>query len=238
MAPTIIPEPGSVPNVAQDAKQALQTLKSGGVVVVPMDVGYTLLASTSAGISKIFTAKGRREGHNIGIIGTYKQHREIHALPEAKFEFTRVMTEVMGMVAGLIAKFDPNDSHSRLAKLDKATLSQVTKDDTVSIAVAEGPFVRELGRLCDAETDGMLIFGTSANATGQGQHFRVEDIEASVLEHVDLVVDYGLQKWHRYGYGGINFDVENMRTLRAGAGYEVFEDRAKRWFPHLWKEAE
>lgn len=52
----------------------------------------------------------------------------------------------------------------------------------------------------------MLMFGTAANVTGQGQRFRIEDIEAAVLEHVDLVVDYDLQKWHMYGCGAVNFE--------------------------------
>lgn len=237
MAPRVIPEPGNVPSVSRDAQLAYQTLKSGGVIIAPTDVGYALMTSTQAGIKRIFVAKGRLQGHNIGIIGTYQQHREIHVLPESKFELTRVLTEDMGMLVGIIAKFDPKDLHPRLAALDTFTLSQVTKGDTISIAVPEGPFLRELGRLCDADPQGMLMFGTSANYTGQGQRFRVEDIEPAVLAHVDLVVDYGLQKWHAYGRGGVNFDAENMKVLRMGAGYEVFRDRILRWFPHLLEDA-
>jgi tRNA A37 threonylcarbamoyladenosine synthetase subunit TsaC/SUA5/YrdC len=237
MSPRTIPEPGKVPNVSQDALQAYQTLKSGGVIIAPTDVGYALITSTQAGINRIFAAKGRRRDHNIGIIGTYQQHREIHLLPESKFEMTRVLTEDMGMIVGIIAKFDSKNLHPRLAALDKDTLAQVTKGDTVSIAVPEGPFLRELGRLCDADPEGMLMFGTSANLTGQGQRFRVEDVEPAVVACVDLVVDYGLQKWHVYGRGGVNFDAENMQVLRMGAGYEIFRERILRWFPQLLAEA-
>ncbi|KAM4055765.1 telomere recombination domain-containing protein [Hirsutella rhossiliensis] len=237
MAPRIIPETGNVPHVCHDAQQAYQTLKSGGVIIAPTDVGYALMASTQAGIQRVFAAKGRRQDHNIGIIGTYQQHREIHLLPESKFELTRVLTEDMGMIIGIIAKFDSENLHPRLAALDKLTLCQVTKRDTISIAVPEGPFLRELGRLCDIDPLGMLIFGTSANLTGQGQRFRVEEVEPSVLASVDLVVDYGLQKWHMYGRGGVLFDAENMQVLRMGAGCEVCRDRILRWFPHLLEEA-
>ena len=236
MAPRIIPGPGNVPNVSHDAQQAYQTLKSGGVIVAPTDVGYALMTSTQAGIQRIFAAKGRQPGHNIGIIGTYQQHRQIHVLPESKFEMTRVLTEEMSMIVGIIAKFDSKNLHPRLAALDTLTLSQVTKGDTVSIAVPEGPFLQELGRLIDTDPQGMLMFGTSANLTGQGQRFRVEDVEPTVLASLDLIVDYGLQKWHVYGRGGVNFDAENMKVLRMGAGYEVFRDRILRWFPHLLEE--
>ena len=149
MSPRIIPSPGSIPNISHDAKKAYEVLKSGGAIIAPTDVGYALMASTQAGIQRIFAAKDRRQGHNIGIIGTYRQHREIHVLPESKFELTRVLTEDMDMIVGLIAKFDTENLHPRLAKLDQSTLDQVTKGDTVSIAVPEGKFLRELGRLCD-----------------------------------------------------------------------------------------
>ncbi|GAT30103.1 hypothetical protein RIB2604_03300750 [Aspergillus luchuensis] len=225
MAPRFIPEKGTAPNVPRDAKLTHDTLKSGGVVIIPTDVGYALLTSTQAGVQRIFSAKDRREGHNIGIIGTYKQHREIHLLSEAKFEMTRVLTDDMAMIVGIIAKYDTENLHPRLAALEPATLSQVTKGDTVSIAVPEGPFLRELGRLCDDDP------------TGQGQRFRVEDIEPKVINAVDLVVDYGLQKWQVYKRGGMNFDAENMKVLRKGAGYEVFRDRMLRWFPRLLEEA-
>ncbi|KAL6232689.1 hypothetical protein BDW75DRAFT_247030 [Aspergillus navahoensis] len=237
MAPQYIPKPGTSPSTPRDAKETYDTLRCGGVVIIPTDVGYALLTSTQAGIQRIFSAKDRQEGHNIGIIGTYKQHREIHVLSEAKFEMTRVLTEDMAMIVGIIAKYDTENLHPRLAALDPATLSQVTKGDTVSIAVPEGPFLRELGRLCDEDLDGMLTFGTSANLTGQGQRFRIEDIEPRVIDAVDLVVDYGLQKWQAYRRGGVNFDAENMEVLRKGAGYEVFRDRMLRWFPHLLEEA-
>lgn len=237
MSPQIIPSPGLAPNVPHDAKKTYEVLKSGGAAIVPTDVGYALLTTTQVGVQRIFAAKSRREGHNIGIIGTYKQHRQIHVLPEAKFEMTRVLTEDMSMIIGIIAKYDAENLHPRLAALDPITLSQVTKGDTVSIAVPEGPFLQELGRLCDEDLEGMLTFGTSANLSGQGQRFRIEDIEPRVIEAVDLVVDYGLQKWHAYGCDGMNFDAESMKVLRKGAGYEVFHDRMLRWFPHLLKEA-
>lgn len=233
MTPHTIPEAGRVPNVQQDAQLAYQTLKAGGVIIAPTEVGYALMTATPGGIHKIFAAKGRRAEHNIGVIGTYRQHREIHVLPESKFELTRVLTEDLGMIIGIIAKYDATNLHPRLAALDPSTLAQVTKGDSISIAVPEGPFLKELGRLCDNDPQGMLVFGTSANLTGQGQRFRCEDVEPAVVEAADLVINYGLQKWHEYGCGGVNFDVHNMKVLREGAGYDVFKDRILRWFPEL-----
>lgn len=129
------------------------------------------------------------------------------------------MTEEMGIMVGIVAPFDADNLHPQLAALDKTTLDQVTKGNTVCVVISEGPFCRELVRLCEGQ--GVLVFGTSANATGQGQRFRVEDVGDEVLAHADLVVNYGLQKWHTYGSGAVNFDAENMRVLRKGVAWEV-----------------
>lgn len=110
----------------------------------------------------------------------YQQHREIHLLPPLKFELTRVLTEDMGVIIEIIAEFDSESLHSRSAVRDKATLSQVTNGDTVSIAIPEAPFLRELSRLCDIEAQGMLMFGTSANLAGQEQRFRIEVKESTM----------------------------------------------------------
>lgn len=103
MTPQIVPPPGSPPNIIRDALQSYKVLKAGGVILAPTDAGYALLTSTQAGIQRIFASKNRRQDHNIGVIGTYHQHRQLHILPESKFEMTRVLTEDMGMIVGLVA---------------------------------------------------------------------------------------------------------------------------------------
>ncbi|KAI9712749.1 MAG: hypothetical protein M1820_001371 [Bogoriella megaspora] len=222
----IIPAPGDLPHVRKDAVAAFQILKAGGIIIVPTDVGYGIMSSSAEGIPKAFTAKGRAPGHTLGIIGTYKQHLMLHDLPPEKFEITRVITQELSPTLAVVARYKKD--HPRLQKLSKQTIERVTKGDTLGIAIPEGPFLRELGRLNDE--DGQLMVGSSANLSGQGQKFRIEDIEPEILDCADLVVDYGLQRYWNYSRAGTNFDMDNMRVLRIGAGYEVFRYRMKKWF--------
>ncbi|KAK5635848.1 hypothetical protein RRF57_011560 [Xylaria bambusicola] len=92
----------------------------------------------------------------------------------------------------------------------------------------ESPFMWELGRLNDEA--GQLMVSSSAKLTGTGQKLRVQDLEEQVYELADLLVDYGLQRYHRYQRLGTIIDVENMCILRIGAGYEIFRERVKQWF--------
>ncbi|KAF8150403.1 hypothetical protein K438DRAFT_441109 [Mycena galopus ATCC 62051] len=227
----IIPIPGTFPDVGRDALEAHKVLKNGGVVIVPTDVGYGLVSNSAEGIERAFAAKQRKMGHTLGLIGTYQQHAELHILSDdeaehrRKLEMTRAMTRDMGAVLALVAPF--RRDHPRLKQFSGMTLERLEKNGTLGIAIGEGPFLTELGRLNDE--DGLLMVGSSANLTGEGQKYRVEDIEPEVLEAADLVVDYGLQKWHLYQRPGTNFDVYNMKVLRIGANYEVFRERMRKW---------
>ncbi|KAF9735479.1 hypothetical protein PMIN01_06884 [Paraphaeosphaeria minitans] len=141
--------------------------------------------------------------------GTYLQHNQLHILsddPEEhqrRLDLTHALTKDMGATLGIMGKLRAD--HPRLQQLSTATLARLSDEG------------------------GLLMVGSSANLTGQGQKYRVEDIEPEVLEAVDLVVDYGLQKWQLYRKPGSSFDFYNMKLLRVGANYEVFRERMQKW---------
>ncbi len=224
--PRGIPAPGVVPDVQRDAREAFEVLKAGGVIIAPIDTGYGIMSCSAEGIERAFTAKQRKSGHTIGVIGTYKTHEQLHILPPEKFEITRVITQGMNSMLAVVARF--RKDHPRIAALTPATLDRATKGDTLGIGIAECPFLRELGRLNDE--DGQLMVGSSANLTGRGQKYLVEDIEPEVFESADLIVDYGLQRYHRYQRSGTIIDMDNMRVIRIGANYEVFRERLRKWW--------
>lgn len=72
------------------------------------------------------------------------------------------------------------------------------------------------------------MVGSSANLSGGGQKFRVEDIEDEVKEAADLIVDYDLQRYHVYGRASLIMDFGQMKALRMGSCYELFRER-------MWK---
>lgn len=226
-APQIIPLPGEFPDVKRDAAKAFQILKAGGVVITPTDVGYGMMAASVEAIERAFEAKQRRAGHSLGIIGTYDLHVKLHDLPPEKYRITRTFSEDMGMTIAVVAKMKA-DIENLLPQHLLPSLDKMTKNGTLGIAICEGPFQRELGRL--NEEAGQIMIGSSANLTGQGQKFQVQDIEPEVLQAADLVVDYGRQKWHLYGRAGTTIDLDSERVLRIGANYEVIGEKLTDWF--------
>ncbi|MQY40843.1 hypothetical protein SRB17_88760 [Streptomyces sp. RB17] len=68
------------------------------------------------------------------------------------------------------------------------------------------------------------VLGSSANLTGTGTKFRVADIQQPILDAVDLVINYGLRKYHLYGRSSTIIDFTTMEVVRIGTCYELISD--------------
>jgi len=91
-----------------------------------------------------------------------------------------------------------------------------------------GPFHREITRLSlERET---LLFGSSANLSMHGTKFRVEDMEPEITAIADLIVDYGLMKYHLWKASSTLLDCETLQVVRHGSCFENIADILKRHF--------
>ena len=88
--------------------------------------------------------------------------------------------------------------------------------------VNAGPFHAEICRLARQEVH--PLFGSSANMTGTGTKFRVEDIQPGLRAVADHIVDYGLRKYHVYRRSATLIDFTTMEVVRVGACYELIAD--------------
>ena len=220
--PPVIPAPGELPDAKRDAARAFAVLQSGGIIVTPTDVGYGMMATSVEAIERGFAAKGRKLGHTLGIIGTYNLQTKLHDVPPEKSLIVRTLSEELRLTVGVVAKLN----ESMLPLLP--AIDKVTKNGTVAMVIGESEFQRELARL--VEEHGLIMVGSSANLSGHGQKFSVQDIEPEVIEAMDLIVDYGCQKWHLYGRASTIIDLDHEKVLRMGANYEVVREKLINWF--------
>ncbi|KAF5597951.1 DHBP synthase like alpha beta domain-containing protein [Fusarium pseudocircinatum] len=211
------PRPGELPDAKRDALRAFEVLKKGGVIIAPTDVGYGMMAASTDAIERIFIAKKRKAGHSMGVIGSYDLLTRLYDPPDDKYTIVRTFTEELGLTVAFVGKI------KELATELIPNVDRVVKNGTLGFAIGEGPFSRELARLNDE--NGLVMVGSSANLTDQGQKFRVEDIESEIIEAADLVVNYGRQKWHLYGRAGTILDLNNECVLRVGANYENIREK-------------
>jgi hypothetical protein len=118
--------------------------------------------------------------------------------------------------------------HPLLAKLDPDIYARSTRDHTLLMLLNAGPFHREITRLSlERQT---LLFGSSANLSLHGTKFRVEDMESEITAIADVVIDYGLMKYHPWQSSSTLIHCETLEVVRYGSCFENIADILKRHF--------
>ena len=74
------------------------------------------------------------------------------------------------------------------------------------------------------------LLGSSANFSGTGTRFRVEDIPEELRRLADITIDHGLRRGHIYQRAGTVINFSTMQVVRIGAYYELISDVLKRSF--------
>ncbi|MGE0751268.1 MAG: Sua5/YciO/YrdC/YwlC family protein [Variibacter sp.] len=213
-------------NIEADARRAFDTLKQGGIAILPMDVGYSLISGSTGGLDRIFSTKQRAESKLNAMLGDRELSLDLHQLDTRQRAIVDAITEDQDLPLGLIAP--ARMDHPILRKMDDRGLSRSTRAATVCMLLNAGPFHAAICKLSREEVH--PLFGSSANRSMQGTKFRVEDIEPDVRSIADVVIDYGLRKYHHYAASSTLLDITTMNVVRVGSCYELIADLLARFF--------
>lgn len=216
----------TVLNVQADARRAMDAIEAGAIAVLPNDVGYSLIAAHAPALQKIFATKRRAPQKLNAMLGNAALHEALHVVSSRGREIVDAITRDYDLPLGLIAPC--RTDHPLLGSLDPDIFQRSTRDDTLLMLLNAGPFHREITQLSwDRQT---LLFGSSANLSLQGTKFRVEDMEPEVLAIADVVVDYGLMKYHRWQASSTLLHCETLEVVRYGSCFENIADILFRHF--------
>lgn len=207
-------------DIPGDAQQIYRTVAAGGAVIMPADIGYGVIASCSDALTRLFRAKRRAPHKRHAMAGNYELHREVHRLGQREQDIVDAVVLDAGLPLGVVASFDR--SHPVVAAIEPETLAASTVGETLAMLVNGGALQDEVVRI--AHRNGLPLLGSSANLTGTGTKFRVQDIERPIIDAVDVVVDYGLRKYHLYRRSSTMIDFSTMEVIRIGSCYEVIVD--------------
>src|SRR5690349_16698030 len=216
----------AVIDVRGDAERVFNVLKGGGIAIFPNDVGYALMGGSEDAVKRINSAKGRG-GHkrNAFLCGLDTQ-RELHVLDERSREMIEAITSDYDLPLGAVAPFDPG--HPMLRNVPPGLLATSTAQGTLAMLLNAGPLFREICRL--SRDNLHPIFGSSANLTGTGPKFRVDDIQPVIREIADITVDYGIRKYHTYKRSATIIRFPELEVVRIGSCYELVADVLRRHF--------
>lgn len=215
-----------LPDFATDARRAFDAIVAGGVSILPMDVGYSLIGTAEAALMRIFETKRRTPSKLNAMLGDHAIHRDVHVLDARQRAIVDAITIGHDLPLGLIAP--ARMDHPILRRLSPAMLARSTSEDTVLMLLNAGPFH---GAICALSHEHQVpLFGSSANLSLSGTKFRVEDIEPEVKAIADVVIDYGLRKYHLYKASSTLIDIRSCKVVRYGACFELIADVMRRNF--------
>lgn len=215
---------GSEPDVATqhaDARKAFDVMVGGGVAILPLSVSYAIFAHTARGVERIYELKSRPQTKPNGVIGNWDIFSQVFQVTDRDRDLVRCLTIDHDLPLSIIGPFDPH--HDWLRTVEYGALRRSTKGFTMDLLMNAGPLHNELARL--SLEQGKPLMGSSANVSGQGSKFRLEDLEPPLREGPDLVLGYGTSRYiNPMGMGSTIIELPTWKVMRWGG---CFEQQAK-----------
>lgn len=201
---------------AADARRAFEAIQAGGIAIMPMDVGYSLIAGRPAPLRRIFDTKRRAPSKLNAMLGNDAIARDLYRLPARGWEIYEAITRDYDLPLGAVAPY--REGHPMFANLDADTMARSTRDGTLLMLLNAGRFHAAVTELSHRHQ--FALFGSSANLSLSGTKFDGADIEPEIRGIADVVVDYGLMKYHPWRASSTILNLETLEVVRVGSCYE------------------
>lgn len=159
----------------KDLKQALDTLKAGGVILYPTDTiwGLGCDATNPEAVEKIYAIKGRDKGKSLIVLleNDYQLEGYVQEVPEVAYQLIEVADKPLTII------------YSQAKNL---AANVVAEDGSIGIRIVKHPFCEELIKRFRKP-----IVSTSANISGEATAQNFAEVSEAIKEAVDYVVQYG-----------------------------------------------
>ncbi|MDO8538123.1 MAG: Sua5/YciO/YrdC/YwlC family protein [archaeon] len=194
-------------------------VEKNGIVILPFDVGYSLSCSSPQALERIIQLKKRPFDRPSVILGTPKIFAE---LTNSKF---KKKAEQISLPIGLI------DEANHDSKFFKLIPEKLIVNDSIAVFINMGGLANELAEY--AFSKGKIIYGSSANISNSGNHYRLKDVESEIRKQVDLEIDGGESKYQeiRSDGKGLSSTIINLyerKVIRKGLLFEKIETETKK----------
>lgn len=211
----------------EDARHAFEVMVSGGVAILPLSVSYAIFAHTAAGVERIYALKQRPQTKPNGVIGNWDIFSEVFEVAPRDRDLVRCITQDHDLPLSVVAPFNPH--HDWLRTVEYGALRRSTKGLTMDLLMNAGPLHNELARLSLAH--GRPLMGSSANVSGSGSKFRLEDVQAPLREGCELVLGYGTSRYiNPMEMGSTIIELPTWKVLRWGGCFEAQAEIVKKHF--------
>ncbi|MFH1521351.1 MAG: Sua5/YciO/YrdC/YwlC family protein [archaeon] len=172
-----------LPIKISEAARAYETIKTGGLAIVPTRIGYILAGNTEQAMRKKFELKHRPISKPAVVITDYSNLFRITDIP---FEYHSIVSAVQEQ--NLLCGFILHRRESEFSMIDDYT-NKVSKleDDTSCFAINHGHYSEYL--VARATADRTLISASSANRCGVGNKGRFKNIGNDIINGADFAIE-------------------------------------------------
>lgn len=205
-----------------EAKNAYESIKAGGLAIIPSKVGYTLIGNSEKAISKMFAIKGRPLSKPCVVLTRRDLLDELAEIPKKYIPFINAI-EASKMLCGFILK---RKSHKLFDSLDEYTNRYSKREnDTSCFVINGGGYFQYL--IDHAYKDGTLVVGSSANKSGTGNEGVFINIPQNIREEVDYALEDNEYVWQNYNpktrEQGVMVDITGERPFIVRKGLKFAE---------------
>lgn len=203
--------------VRADAQHAFRVMKSGGTVVLPLDVSYAIFGHTARAVERVYALKKRPSTKPNGVLGNWDIFSEVLETTARDRELVSCITKDYDLPLSVVAPFRAD--HDWLQTTEWGALRRSTKQGTMDLLLNAGVIQQELARLSFESCT--PLFGSSANVSLSGSKFEMHEVEAEVQAGCDLVLGYGRSRYaNKWLIGSTIIELPTWRVLRFGGLYE------------------
>ncbi|MDQ3335176.1 MAG: Sua5/YciO/YrdC/YwlC family protein [Myxococcota bacterium] len=197
-----------------DVQQIYATLRTGGLALVPTDVGYGLVALEESAVRRIYELKGRPAAKPCVTVGNAEILQRVSHVPVDTREWIAETARLtpLAIVTRLV-------ENPLVAAMTPYVAGQATHAGTIALFFSAGRILERLAEC--ALADGRVVLGSSANLSGTGNNYTLADVPASMRDGADLVIDRG-PAWYRNErqLASTILDLTTGAFLRQGVNYD------------------
>ncbi len=217
----------AVLDIQGDAEKVFDTIENGGIAILQLNVAYLICGNKGDAIARIFEAKGRTFEKPNGMLANMAIFEQLLITSDRAKEVVSAVTQDFDLPLSVVAPFRADAP--LLAGLDPFAIERSTKAGTQDILINAGPLANRLAEM--SLERGTPVLGSSANKSETGSKFRAEDIDPEVRDAADLIIDYGLCRYHNaVGTSSTIIDLQNFEVLRWGVCFDQISDILSRFF--------
>jgi tRNA A37 threonylcarbamoyladenosine synthetase subunit TsaC/SUA5/YrdC len=208
-------------DIATDARNLVDTIARGGVVIFPVDVGYAIVGNHEAAIERIFKAKQRSYDKPCGMFTSWQMFLDLSTIGGRERAIADAIVHKHGLPLSVVVPYRVD--HAFFGRLTPLTRERSSRAGTIDMLLNAGALHDAVAAQSYAR--GIPVLGSSANQSLSGSKYRLADVEAPVRAAADLVIDYGPTRYsHPNGMGSTIIELPSCKALRRGIKFDEICD--------------